>query len=260
VERVKQEAEKKSAPDARRKRPGQADLYFSPSSSAVNLASRIGRDIVEGRYAERKVLPNETEMRETYSVSRTALREAYSKLTAKGLLAPRPKVGTTVRAREDWNMLDQDVLGWHLQVVPASEIATELYALRRMVEPGAAALAAERWTEADLVEINSALEAMRRNANDEKDLVEADFAFHTAILRATQNPFINAFSALIRAAMLSTFELSWRGAEVIKDTRLQQHADVARAIGDRHAAKARADMERLLDESINDVIEATKLQ
>lgn len=254
---VKERVAKRSS-EGGRGRPGQADLYFPPSSSAANLASRIGCDIVEGRFAEREVLPNESEMREIYAVSRTALREAYSKLTAKGLLAPRPKVGTTVRAREFWNMLDQDVLGWHLQTVPASEIASDLYALRRMIEPGAAELAAKVRTEADMARIEAAYDAMCLGATDEADLVEADYAFHTAILTSTHNPFINAFSSLIRAAMLSTFELSWRGAEIIKETRLEQHADVARSIRERKADRARQEMERLLDDSINDVAEALK--
>ena len=81
-------------------------------------------------------------MRSRFAVSRTALREAYSVLAAKGLILPRPKIGTRVRPKADWNMLDPEVLTWHLEAVPNEEFISELYTLRHMIEPEAAALAA----------------------------------------------------------------------------------------------------------------------
>ena len=118
--------------------------------------------------------------------------------------------------------------------------------------PSAAEIAATTRTDDDLANIDTALAAMHRHAMEQKALVEADFSFHVAILTATHNPFINSFSALIRAAMLSVFELSWRGAEVIKDYRLMQHELVAAAIRDRDPTLARKRMEELLDDSITD--------
>jgi GntR family transcriptional regulator, galactonate operon transcriptional repressor len=248
-----------SVQNARREkssRPLSGSLPLDTVLTASNLANFIGRDIVAGVFEENSLLPNEAVMRARYAVSRTALREAYSKLTAKGLVSARPKVGTSVRARTNWNMLDQDVLVWHLQTVPAEEIASDLYELRRMIEPGAAELAAEIRTQEDMEKIDAAFEKMKTNSTVEADLVEADFGFHLAILNATRNPFINAFSALIKAAMVSTFELSWRGAEVIKEQRLAQHGEVAEAIRAQTPAVARKRMETLLDDSIEDVSEA----
>ncbi|MBL4812744.1 MAG: FadR family transcriptional regulator [Rhodobacteraceae bacterium] len=233
-------------------------LYIEQTTAATSLASKIGREIVGGAFKEQAVLPNEIIMRGRYNVSRTALREAYSKLTAKGLLLPRPKVGTCIRGREHWNMLDQDVLSWHLQTLPASDIAADLYELRKMIEPGAAELAALKRTDADIDRIDAAFADMRAFSGNETDLVDADYGFHVAILEATHNPFINAFSALIRAAMISTFELSWRGAEIIKETRLEQHGAVAEAIRAKNPQLASTRMERLLEDSMRDVEEALK--
>lgn len=226
---------------------------FEPTTTAANLVNRIGREIVTGHFAEGDLLPPEADMRARYAVSRTSLREAYSKLAAKGLIAARPKVGTRVRIRDHWNMLDQDVLVWHLQTVPANEIVADLYTLRRMIEPAAAELAATLRSGADMEKIDAAFTAMTAKAQEERALVEADFGFHLAILNATHNPFINAFSALIRAAMISTFELSWRGAEVIKEQRLAQHGMVADAIRQQDAGRARERMQNLLDDSLRDV-------
>lgn len=228
---------------------------LSTTPTVSNLANQIGLDIVAGVFAERALLPAETDMRDRYSVSRTALREAYSKLTAKGLVIARPKVGTSVRARMHWNMLDQDVLAWHLQTVPPREIFADLFELRRMIEPAAAERAAAIRTEEDIALIETALDGMM--ASSGTDLVAADFDFHVAVLGATRNPFINAFSGLIKAAMLSAFEISWSGAEMkLKHHRLLQHGDVAREIRDRNAPGARAAMQQLLDDSIGDIHEA----
>ena len=106
--------------------------------------------------------------------------------------------------------------------------------------------------------IEDAFANMKETAKSEAELVEADLRFHLEILFATRNHFIGAFSALIHAAMMSTFRLSWRGAEVafIKENRLRQHGDVLEAIRLRDPDLARARMEALLDDSIRDVNEA----
>ncbi|WP_420380277.1 FadR/GntR family transcriptional regulator [Marivita sp.] len=245
---------KKSSAMAQTGHAGQgATLFFGHGSSPASVVNALGREIVAGTFPERVTLPPEPEMLDRFGISRTALREAYSKLTAKGLLQARPRVGTSVRPRAQWNMLDHDVLAWHLQTVPAEEIATDLYALRRMIEPSAAALAATSRNEADVEAIYTALEAMKVNSK-----VEADYGFHVAILTATKNPFINAFSSLIRAAMLSVFEMSWRGAEVIKDDRIKQHEMVADAIRDEDPQAAHRLMEELLGDSIKDARAAAK--
>lgn len=243
------------------KRSSAAEYMMSmsyPSASGDNIVHRIGREIVDGGYAPNDRLPDEATMLKRYGVSRTALREAYSKLTAKGMIAARPKVGTSVRSASDWNMFDADVLTWHLQTRPMADIAKDLYALRRMVEPGAAALAASTRKDEQLHDIEEAFSLMQATAMNESELVESDLRFHVAILSATNNHFIGAFSSLIHAAMLSTFEVSWRGAEaaVIKQERLQQHGDVLEAIRQQDADLARLRMERLLDDAIQDASEA----
>jgi DNA-binding FadR family transcriptional regulator len=137
-------------------------------------------------------------------------------------------------------MLDPEVLGWHMQTKPAGEIARELYTLRRMVEPAAAALAAQMRTDEDLRKIEIAFLDMNATSMDESELIEADLRFHVEILFATGNHFIGAFSALIHAAMMTTFKLSWRGAAavLIKEERLQQHGAGLEAIRQRNAELA----------------------
>jgi DNA-binding FadR family transcriptional regulator len=234
---------------------GMERIFSLATPLEASVAHNIGRDIVSGKFQPDTRLPDEASMLKRYSVSRTALREAYSKLAAKGLILARPKVGTSVRPHAFWNMLDPEVLGWHMQTKPAGEIARELYTLRRMVEPAAAALAAQMRTDEDLRKIETAFLDMNATLMDESELIEADLRFHVEILFATGNHFIGAFSALIHAAMMTTFELSWRGAAavLIKEERLVQHGEVLEAIRQQDAELAKQRMEALLDASINDV-------
>src|SRR5262245_24324022 len=55
---------------------------------------------------------SETELSDHLKVSRTALRESIKVLAAKGLLEVRPKVGIRIRPRDEWNLMDPDLLAW----------------------------------------------------------------------------------------------------------------------------------------------------
>ena len=76
-----------------------------------------------------------------YGVSRTVMREALRTLTSKAVES-RPKIGTRVRPRGVWNLLDADLLDWYARVAPPIAFALKLQEMREMVEPYAAALAA----------------------------------------------------------------------------------------------------------------------
>jgi DNA-binding FadR family transcriptional regulator len=223
-----------------------------------SLAHQIGRDIVGGLHPPGSLLPNEVDMCTRFAVSRTTLREAYSVLNAKALITARPKVGTRVRPKGDWNMLDPDVLAWHLQTVPTRDFIADLYTLRQIVEPAAAALAATARARRTVDRIAAAYADMERFKDGAGDLINADLQFHLAILEATGNHFIGALGGLIHAALLGTFELSWQGAARMRDDRLHQHRAVYEAIRDGNAEEARERMSTLLHDSIRDVRESLR--
>lgn len=198
--------------------PARHDGDQAPFERSIHsrLANTLGREIVGGVYPPGSLLPNELDMRGKFSVSRTALREAYSVLSAKALIVARPKVGTRVRPKSDWNMLDRDVLAWHVQTVPTEDFVADPYVLRQMVEPAAAALAASGSSSATIDRIANAYLDMERFKDGSGDLIAADLKFHLAILQATGNHFIGALGSLIHAALLGTFRLSWEGAARIR--------------------------------------------
>ena len=184
------------------------------------LAGRLGQEIVAGVYPAGSLLPSAQDMCARFSVSRTALREAYSILNAKALILARPKIGTRVRPKSEWNLLDPEVLAWHLAATPSEHLVDELFTLRKMVEPPAAALAAATPLRDTVQTIADAYGRMERFKNGEGDLIGADLDFHMAILEASGNGFLAALGGLIHTALECTFRLSWRGAAGIQDNRL----------------------------------------
>jgi GntR family galactonate operon transcriptional repressor len=224
----------------------------------TKVLNQLGREIVAGIYPPDARMPDEASMLARYDITRTALREAYAQLTAKGMIVARPKVGTSVTAPMFWNMLDPDVLFWHLEARPIDEIAMSLYPLRRMIEPGAAALAAQVRSDAELERLERAYEQMKSAGRDGDALIEADLRFHLEILSATHNPFIGAFNTLLSAVMQKTLRLGWSGVEAstLKPARLLQHQDVLDAIRAQNPDMAKTRMEILIDDSLKDVVHA----
>jgi GntR family transcriptional regulator, galactonate operon transcriptional repressor len=219
----------------------------------TSLAERLGREIVSGVYAPGSLLPSAAEVCARFSVSRTALREAYSVLTAKAMIVARPKIGTRVRPKADWNMLDPEVLSWHLESTPTESFVAELFVLRQMVEPEAAALAAREHSRATIERIEDAYGRMDQFKDGAGDLIGADLDFHMSILEGTGNHFLAALGGLIRTSLECTFELSWEGASKIHDDRLYQHRGILEAIRDGFPELAKTRMTELLRDSIGDV-------
>jgi len=213
----------------------------------------LGREIVRGVHPPGAQLPNADEMCARFEVSRTALREAYSLLSAKSLIVARPKTGTRVRPRDEWNLFDPEVLAWHMQSEPTVAFIGDLFVLRQMVEPAAAALAAQTKSKATVDRIASAFARMERFKDGAEGLIDADLDFHMSILGATENPFLTALGGLIHASLQCVFRYSWEGAARIHDSRLGQHGAILDAIRAAAPDAARESMRALLSDSLEDV-------
>src|SRR5204862_7849984 len=79
--------------------------HYPDRSLHDRVVHAIGRKILGGQLRPGALLPAEPEL----GASRTVVREAIKVLTAKVLLESRPKVGTGVRPRDAWKLLDADV-------------------------------------------------------------------------------------------------------------------------------------------------------
>ena len=218
------------------------------------VASSLGRRIVSGRYRPGDTLPIEPKIQQEFGVSRTAVREAVRLLSAKGLIASRPKIGTRVRPMAEWNMLDSDVLRWQVDQNPSEDFINALFEMREIIEPAASSLAAERATAAELAEMARAMDGIESNPRGSPQQITADVDFHKAILDASHNPMLRSVGAMIQSALTITFSLGWRTV-MAKDAVLQ-HRAVCDAITLRDRDAAYIAMRKLLRNSKGNVFDA----
>src|SRR5919198_5501039 len=94
------------------------------------VVHEIGVRIVRGELEPGDTLP-ENGLLDEAGVSRTVLREAIKVLAAKRLVESRPKTGTRVRPRRDWNLLDPDVLAWQIEAGAQPDLPREALDVRR---------------------------------------------------------------------------------------------------------------------------------
>ncbi|WP_448662606.1 FadR/GntR family transcriptional regulator [Sphingomonas sp. CJ20] len=203
----------------------------------------LGRAIVTGQY-ESQAFPTEAELAKQHGVSRSVTREAVKMLTAKGLLSARPRQGTLVQPASSWNLFDADVLNWLLERKFSVQLLTHFNELRVAIEPEAAALAASIRDPADLAGIAAGLARMQAADAGNDDPLEADIAFHVAVLRASKNPFFAQFRDVVGTALRTSIRFTNRIKG--RTASLADHAAVRDAIAAGDADAARTAMRALI--------------
>lgn len=212
------------------------------SGSHGRVVEGIGRSIVAGQPLPGDLLPRDEELAEKFGVSRTVLREAMKTLAAKGMVAPKARVGTRIRPRHEWNMFDGQVLRWHLDGEPSDSFYEQLFEMRLAFEPHAAGLAARNATAEDIARLHTCIEAMRR-AEGEAEFSLADFEFHQAVFDAAGNAFFFSAISLVGAALLSLLRRSSPEPKPGQQIKIcNDHRRIADAIAARDEAAARAAM------------------
>jgi DNA-binding FadR family transcriptional regulator len=190
-------------------------------------------------------------------VSRTVVREAIKVLAAKGLVESRPKVGTRVRPRRDWNLLDPDVLAWQIEAGPDALFLEQALELRRMIEPAAARLAAERATDAEIAALYEAYEEMAAAGDDLDAFMGPDLRFHSLLLEACGNELLEHMSEIFTVVLRTVFAYSSSSSRSYPRA-ARRHRAIAKAIeaGDPDAAE-RAVL-RLIDDTKRNVASALR--
>jgi DNA-binding FadR family transcriptional regulator len=218
-------------------------VRISGSSVHAWLASEIGLRIVRGDYPPGTILPNEAKWSETFDVSRSAVREAIKMLMAKSLLASRPKIGSWVEPKDRWNLLDRDVLSWYAAAPDRGAFLRAVQEFRHIIEPEAAAFAAQRHSAVQMDEISKCCRDMGE-ATSLQERTMADTGFHLAILRASGNDLLVPLGVLIESALNHLFTFVTHD---IKDSRAQSlHEAIEKNIRLRHPKAARNAVRKLL--------------
>ena len=207
---------------------------------AERLVGEFTAEIRQGNLRPGDRLPTEAEVVRRFGVSRTVVREAWSQLQAAGLVDTRHGVGTFVSVHRREAGLRAD----------AAQIATvvdllAMLELRIGVESEAAAIAARRRSEAQLLAMRAALDQFEAALAAGQETHDADFQFHSLIAEATDNRYFTSFMASLgsKAIPRAHLKLPDAAGDRRRDylaTLNREHEDIFNAIarGDGDGARA----------------------
>lgn len=212
----------------------------------------LGVAIASGRYPPGSTLPPEAVLCTELGISRTIVREAVKSLVAKGMLSTGPKVGTRVLDGAQWNWFDPQVVSWHSKIGLSHDFLRDLQELRRVVEPAAVRLAAQRATQADLSELEEAFAGMKHAIEHGGDYVTHDLRFHQGLLKACHNRMVSQMGKALGALLRTSFEISTAKPNGPASS-LGMHRAVLDAVQARQPLKAEKAILRLIDSAREDI-------
>jgi GntR family transcriptional repressor for pyruvate dehydrogenase complex len=173
------------------------------------IVQQIEESVLKGTLKPGDQLPAERELAQQLGVSRTAVREAVKALREKGLVEAYSGRGTFITdgtshaARQSFDLMVK---------IGQQESSTHLADLRLILEPGIAALAAQRIEEEHLTAMREAVAVMERSLKDPAAYIEADLDFHLALAEAVANPLIlsliDSIVGLLREQRIKIFNVS----------------------------------------------------
>jgi DNA-binding FadR family transcriptional regulator len=204
-----------------------------PPNESISLPATLADRVTEvllgkirnGEFAAGDRLPSEAALALSFSVSRTVIREAVSRLKAEGLVATHQGKGTLIVGPNQSARFQIDVDG----SVPA---VLRVMELRSGLEAEVAALAAQRRTATQNAEIQRALRAIDDAVAAGHDGVDEDLAFHNAIADATGNPLYTSLLGFLRQFLREAVTLG-RMSE-------PRFGDIVAQLHDEHRAVAEA--------------------
>lgn len=193
---------------------------------------QLGEEICSGVYRPGDVLPSEHVLGERLGVSRIIVREPMY-----------------------WSLFDADVIAWRARTATHDEaLAKELMELRRIVEPAACRFAAARISADERQRLRAAFDAMKQAVGGEGDYVAADLVFHTTILKACRNQFVQQMQNAMAAILRTSFE-------IVSETpggperSLPLHEALCRAIEDGNADAAERSVLSIIAQAESDLRE-----
>jgi len=185
------------------------------------VADAMAAEIRAGRLAAGDKLPTEATLVSQFSVSRTVVREALSRIKSLGLVESRQGSGVYVKE------IGFSPLNFDAKSTVSRQAVIQMVEVRRALEAEVAALAAQRRSQADIKRIRKSITLLDKAVQSGGDGVDEDVKYHRTIAQAARNPFL-----------ISTLEYMGqflRGATRVTRANEARRADFARQVLDEHA-------------------------
>ncbi|MCY0149653.1 FadR family transcriptional regulator [Hoeflea sp. G2-23] len=209
-----------------------------PVRLSDQIMNTLRKDIETGRTAPGSRLPTEKELTETFNVSRTVIREAISRLQSDGLVVARQGAGIFIADPREV------ARSFRLSLVDTEKQTSirEAYELRIGIESEASALAAQRHTKSDIVQLEKTLDKLLTSADNFDRGVEADVNFHHLIAQISKNKAMLRFQEFLASMLVESVKIARDNSarqEGMTESVNEEHVRIFHAIASGNSDDAR---------------------
>ena len=213
------------------------------TAAGAQVVDHVRREIEAGRLGPGDRLPPERELAQRMGVSRPSLRSGLRTLQAMGILHARRGAGTFIVEGPP-----------HLGKAPLQFLAAlhgftldQMYEARRMLEVGAAGLAAQRATGEQLAAMSDELTGMYATLDDPQVFLRHDLGFHRAVAAGSGNPIVATIIGTLVEIIWETGRLNMAGFSLRESA--DTHRRIYDAIRSRSPERARREMTGHLEQA-----------
>ncbi len=231
---------------------------------STKIAQNMLQRIVSEEFPPGTLLPSERELQDDYQVSRAVVREAIKLLSSRKLVTTSRGQGAVVTSNFTEPVVDALLLAFHRSQIHAEDI----FSIRKLLEPEAAALAAHNATIQQirgLTEITNRFEeiSFESDISDYKDALnrwgKLDHEFHQLLAESSQNTVLSILVGVIVGIVWNA--ISNKMPQPTPDrfvVSVKQHKAIARAIAEHDADAARTAMIEHIEASLRNVVSPEK--
>lgn len=208
------------------------------------VARRIQESIWSGKFAPGDRLPPIRELADQLNVGLTSVREALRQLETLGLVRIQHGAGVYVAESTDKPLF--------IRMLPtgsgiSDKTRFDLISVRKMLETGAAELAARRATPDQIEKLREILDQMEEHLGDVERFSEADTEFHMYVAEMSGNEILPALLSSVRELIVA-HQVELNVPLELRKRSLQYHASIFDAIRGRSPVEARTLMSAHLDD------------
>lgn len=177
---------------------------------AIHIETFLARRILSGELPPGSTLPSQDDLVRQFGVSRAVVREAISALAQRGLLVVRHGRSTHVTDNTNWNVLDPFLVNIFAELGTVKKLFRDLFAVRLLIEPEAAAEVAAYHTPDQLRDIAEPLERLERIAasSSRTAISNADRDFHWRLTLAADNQVMTTIARDFQSLLWTQFGVS----------------------------------------------------
>lgn len=227
----------------------------------TKIAQDLLQHIISAEFRPGTLLPSERDLQEEYGVSRTVIREAIKLLASRKLVQVRRGQGAVVASDFNEPVIDALMLAFHQSQIHTGDV----FAIRSLLEPQSAALAAQNATVTQirrLTEIAKKFDEFTYEGDEQKIRQDAkrwgklDRDFHQLLAEASQNAVLGILISVIVGIIWNSIssKISTPPPEAFR-TAAQQHQAIAHAVAERDAVTAQRMMSEHIETSLRNVAE-----